>query len=519
MGAAASTVNIDDLNSALQTASSEELKDHVGRFSAEDRAKILKALQTEPSGVVEEVDTEEMTKGKKEMEKFERTAAAAAARIALRQQAKEAKEANALGGQIPAAGSIMLPGAGGDDPRDAGLAVRQMLLGQASSPSSPAPLPFLDFARPAGAIAPAADGFRVPKYPMHVVSRETLLGLDVSEGLPFHEALKERGLLYLVCPRNDEDKRLWLQSGAGMQQNPFAGHFTVERIRASGDDKGVGGSDSVVAAHRNFLNVSHQWLRPSCDVNAAHPDSATHEKLKALQRHLTAHPSLKFVWMDWVSIPQRDLKLQADAINSLPYYFSVSTSTLILCRTLADLTDRYEGYLSRGWCLLELLTTRLPRLDASELWYAPGYGSDGKSAYGEGWRGSVTAIETGGGEDGDEQGAAKSRPFALSDFVDAGSPLDGNFTNPNDKKPIAELLERYVQAFDAFGALLRPLRDRASSWDEYVELPEAERRVQTYQAREHFDNPAAFADFLQADKPLVEGLRASVTTHNRGLGA
>ena len=63
-----------------------------------------------------------------------------------------------------------------------------------------------------------------------------------------------------------------------------------------------------------------------------------------------------------------------------------------------------------------------------------------------------------------------------------------------------------MQAFDAFGALLRPLRDRASSWDEYVELPEAERRVQTYQAREHFDNPAAFADFLQADKPLVEGL-------------
>ena len=324
--------------------------------------------------------------------------------------------------------------------------------------------------------------FESPKFPMYVVDRDSVLDFECSEGLPHHESLRKGGLLLEVVPYEDSK-----------------GNFQVHTVSASGlrGELIVKAYGNTQFTRRNFLTVSHQWLRPNRDPALAHPDSPTHEKLRALQRHLQDNTQINYVWMDWLSIPQRELDRQADAIASLPYYFTVSTITLILCSTMGDLEDRQEGYLSRGWCKLELLTTRLPRIDTFECWYAPGFETSGD------W-GSVSVVET-----GVETGA--TRLLSLSDFVDAGFPLDGHFTNPNDAAPILDLLEAYVEAFDAFGALLAPLRT-STSWRDFYALPAEARRVQTWKADRNFGCPMDFAEFLQAPK-LVEALRANIAAH------
>lgn len=122
------------------------------------------------------------------------------------------------------------------------------------------------------------------------------------------------------------------------------------------------------------------------DPKLAHPDSADAIKLRGLKRYLNQDQNTKgivnFLWMDWLSIPQDPGRRaeQEQAINSLPSYFTISCSTVILTPTLDLFYDSEQGYLSRGHCLMELATSRLPRVDVFDRWFVAGLGDSDKKA-------------------------------------------------------------------------------------------------------------------------------------------
>ena len=88
-----------------------------------------------------------------------------------------------------------------------------------------------------------------------------------------------------------------------------------------------------------------------------------------------------------MSIPQSAgaREHQILAINSIPTYFMYSTTMLIVMPS-GRFADTESGYLSRGHCLLELATSRLPRIDMFGKWYIPGCEESGQ------W-GSVVSLE------------------------------------------------------------------------------------------------------------------------------
>ncbi len=178
--------------------------------------------------------------------------------------------------------------------------------------------------------------------------------------------------------------------------------------------------------HReHIVSISHQWTRP----NQQHPDSIDHAKAKALQTILPdlikkasgtgvafgefegeeAHHMRGpcFVWMDFFSTPQSPSSSQLAsspsktshdqsnhtrrtskpplphelAVMSLPTYFLYSGRTVILVSKFDDFFSSTtkdktghggKGYLSRGFCILELLSSKLPRRDLDNKWFIPG---------------------------------------------------------------------------------------------------------------------------------------------------
>lgn len=319
--------------------------------------------------------------------------------------------------------------------------------------------------------------FTAPLYPMYVMSKECFLSLSCSgpgAGVPRHEEAMARGLLCDVVEY-------------------LPGQYVVFKVLPDGKRGEVVISSGFLYNHRaQFLTVSHQWLRPNRDPARAHPDSETHSKLSTLQLWLK-HPKeeesfpadhLLFIWMDWMSIPQDPArrKEQEHAIMSLPCYFLTSTTTVIITQK-GGFWDLEKGYLSRGHCLLELMTSKLPRTDIFGLFYMPGYAWTGE------W-GATLLLEV-----GDRDQTGKARELKWADLSKTKSPIDGNFTIDADRPLMLPLVKLYLKAFHAFDGLLSQLRD-AESWDAYDTMHGSKAWVQTMTHDKKGSTPKEFADAL-----------------------
>ena len=277
-------------------------------------------------------------------------------------------------------------------------------------------------------------------YPMYVMQMGDFLSLDSDRGLPPHEEAMARGLLKEVEeyePGNNLGKyRAWSLTADGSRS--VISHTLLHRAK--------------------ILAVSHQWLRPSRDPSVAHPDSLEGIKFNALTSFLRLHllqededPNL-LLWMDWFSIPQDSARRseQVQAIKSLPAYFFRASNILVLCVSREAYSDKDRGYISRGHCLLELCTSKLPRLDVFGKWYIPGFEASGL------W-GKLRVLEM-------DSGVISA--IKWTDFEHAGSPLRGNFTNPDDKEHLRPLVEEYAAVLKSFQEThLDPVR-RCATWAE-----------------------------------------------------
>ena len=125
-----------------------------------------------------------------------------------------------------------------------------------------------------------------------------------------------------------------------------------------------------------------------------------------------------------------------------------------------------SDYLSRGHCLLELATTKLPRIDIFNTVYVPGFEPSGQ------W-GSAVVLEC---------SSCETKKLEWDHFLCAGSPCQGNFTCEDDRPLIRELIATYVGRYRMCNQLLAKL-SACASFGEYhdQDLPDGE-RVQTWKA-------------------------------------
>ena len=156
--------------------------------------------------------------------------------------------------------------------------------------------------------------------------------------------------------------------------------------------------------------------------------------------------------------------------------------------------DTESGYLSRGHCLLELATSRLPRLDMFGKWYIPGCEESGQ------W-GSVVTLDCDTGE---------ARHIERSPLI-GRSPLDGNYTVEADRDLIRVLVQKYVAHHDYVEQqVLAPLK-ACATFAEYLslELPEC-LRLQTFQdSGTPGQSPSQWLDTVLPAKH-IEKLKASL---------
>lgn len=161
--------------------------------------------------------------------------------------------------------------------------------------------------------------------------------------------------------------------------------------------------------------------------------------------------------MDYLSIPQSPdaREQQRLAISSLPVYFMWSTNVLVVCPTFQDFENKSNGYLSRGHCLMELATSKLPRVDVFDKWYIPGI----DKVRGEWGLTTVLSAET-----------SETKTLDWVDFQDAGSPLEGNFTMMDDLELIYPLIVAYLQAYDDFNNRFLDQLRQCLTWTDAMKL-------------------------------------------------
>lgn len=316
-----------------------------------------------------------------------------------------------------------------------------------------------------------------PKYPMYVIKVSDLSSYGLTELLR-HEDARREGLLKEVVEREGHPGNLFVYhvDREGVRGRPI--EYDPEELS---DDFEYETKEKVYN-RANVLSVSHRWFRPSFDPNLAHPDGEDHRKFIALKAYLSEHHPDAFLWMDFFSIPQDPARrdLQEAAIKSLPNYFMYSSNTLVLCDTFESLVDQEKGYLSRGHCLLELVTTKLPRIDVFGKWYVPGFEKFGQ------W-GKTVALEIKSGE---------TRDIMWEHFASAGSPVNGNFTVADDCDLIRPLVEDYVKAFRLFHThFMKPLL-ACESWEEVNNLPQKDNLPQIWNSHDFFSSPKSWCEFV-----------------------
>jgi hypothetical protein len=308
-----------------------------------------------------------------------------------------------------------------------------------------------------------------PVFPMYVMPTEKFITLSE---IPCHEDALASGLLMEVVEVDSKPGAFHVhhvlrngQRGAPIEVNQEEAMFSVDGIK--------------LFNRAHFLTISHQWCRPT--DNPAHPDTEKGDKCKAISLYISeVHPE-NFIWMDYFSIPQSrsSRESQERAIKSLPFYFTYSSTTLILSFSFSHFSDRSKGYLSRGHCLLELATCKMPRIDILGKWYIPGFDKDGK------W-GKTVVLDIQNNH---------FKELTWDDFKEAGSPLDGNFTVSSDKNLIKPLLVAYLQTFIAFDEIfLNPMR-RCMSWKEFDDLPNESKPQTLVEDDGKFDKPGDWADW------------------------
>lgn len=337
-----------------------------------------------------------------------------------------------------------------------------------------------------------------PIYPMYVMSIYNFLASDF-DTIPNHEDALKQGLLHEVVEREDEAGQFYVyqyDGENGRRGMPILWPDNNGAVYDNGVEK--------VFNRSSFSTVSHQWLRPNRNPELAHPDSVEGIKLKSLREYFRSQSmNDDFLWMDFFSIPQLPgSPQQLAAIRSLPTYFMYASKTIVLCKTLEELSDEKHGYMSRGHCLLEMVTSTLPRIDVFGKWYIPGF--DSKSEWGET---RLLAMEDG-----------MTKKIWWSDFSQAGSPINGNFTYEDDREHIRPLLAAYVELF-AFVELLflAPMRSCAS-WEEYKEIVAEERQIQIWNTRSNHDTPAQWADWvLPVGFPLLLQQSLGYTLSDKAL--
>uniref|UniRef100_A0A7S4FX25 Uncharacterized protein n=1 Tax=Eutreptiella gymnastica TaxID=73025 RepID=A0A7S4FX25_9EUGL len=151
----------------------------------------------------------------------------------------------------------------------------------------------------------------VPAFPFYVAYRRAIL--DMPRLLPHEEALEAGEIITQMHPEHT---------------------FT----------KWFGG------VHRDEIAfMTHRWLHPK----GLHPDDELGSKLDHIKEILENNPHIKYVWMDYLCVPQAQryaLKQQA-AINSLPHYIKSCQHVYILVGEESE--AHYSVYSGRGWCRLE----------------------------------------------------------------------------------------------------------------------------------------------------------------------
>jgi len=174
-----------------------------------------------------------------------------------------------------------------------------------------------------------------------------------------------------------------------------------------------------------------------------------------------------------------------------------SSSLLVLCEDWDRLTNKETGYLSRGHCLMELCTSKLPRRDVHGRWYIPGFQAAGEWGFCIGLNISTNEL----------------RPLDWSDFLTAGSPLEGRFTNECDKVPMGPLLQSYVKIFDWFNTSYLDNLRRCRTWREVRDYVGVQDFPQMggleHEKSPRFETPKEFADYL-LPPAYIANLAASV---------
>jgi hypothetical protein len=305
-------------------------------------------------------------------------------------------------------------------------------------------------------------------FPMYVMHSMDFLSLT-ELGIPtFEWALANEKLFEVVeCP--DRDGYFYLyQTGIDRTRGtmltvPGTRFIPIRENRAS------------------FIAISHQWFQPNRNPNEAHPDSKEHIKFKALQSYIKQKKINGYFWMDYFSIPQaldpESQALQKDALNSIGFYFMFSSNLLVLCKDFENLLDSDNGYLSRGICLLELATSKLPRIDIFGKWYIPGFDVDGQ------WGKSEALLLCNG----------MTIPLDWKFYERAKCPMKAKFTNPHDKAEVFHLVNSYANEYEKFYAdYLSPIRN-CVSWDKVTKIP-FESLPQLWKADILFQTPKEFVD-------------------------
>ena len=103
-----------------------------------------------------------------------------------------------------------------------------------------------------------------------------------------------------------------------------------------------------------ILFISHKWLADR------HPDDLDGSKLAQIKKMLrkNAMKNIKYVWLDYMSIPQDSQEELQRAIESLPFYINS-------CRRFVSLVGEggraaQDVYDQRGWCRLECMAANSP---------------------------------------------------------------------------------------------------------------------------------------------------------------
>ena len=139
---------------------------------------------------------------------------------------------------------------------------------------------------------------------------------------------------------------------------------------------------------------------------------------------------------------------------------------------------------------MELCTSKLPRIDVFGAWYIPGF-----ERLGQWGRSKVLFLDRIEFAHHDDDIIKACKDITWTDFCDAGSPLTGNFTNPDDRLLMKPLMETYLAIFHRFySEHLEPLL-QCATWTDVKALP-AGVSPQIWDSADYYQSPVIWVEQL-----------------------